>query len=287
MSDGDLQQEYSFSDVGLTNHWSNLFEDRGARVAAISDADILAWIDTDNYSELSRRLVAADFEGFIPDLAGLEQGAAAFDDEGHARDGSRWVAFNYKPMPSTFWPTNGSTDDVMIRLPEVFSSDAAGNYSRDVYKANLAILEANIKELAQVTVNAVDERAFERDLDGDGQLGMAARIVRTEDFVGAASGYFYQPSLYPLGTEFLHTVRYVAVDETGKIGVSTRMKEVRYMHKSYMPPRHQLEQLYREGGTRRTKGTCPAISIGVSPAWTTSWAGSLKASWWHGRGVCA
>lgn len=257
MTDGELQKEYSFSDVGMTNHWLNLFEDRSARVAEISDAEILAWIASDNYSELAPRLEEAGFEGWIPDLEGLERGAAAFDEEGFARDGSRWVAFNYKPMPSTFWPTNGSTDDVMIRLPEVFSSDARGEYSRDIYKANLAILEANLKGFPEMTVNAVDESAIGADIDGDGQLGIAGRVTLTEDFVGAAAGYFFQLSLYPLGTEFLHTVRYVGIDESNKISVSSRMKEVRYMRKSYMPPQHQLEQLYREEGYEKDQGYLP------------------------------
>ena len=131
-NDRSLQEAYAFSDVGLTNHWTNLFEDRSARVAAISDAEILDWIDDDNYSELAGRLQAAGWGDdaypgwdsadpavygtpWLPDLANLQDGAAAFDVNGLALDGSWWVAFNYKPLPSTFWPTNGSTDDVMIR----------------------------------------------------------------------------------------------------------------------------------------------------------------------------
>ena len=47
-----------------------------------------------------------------------------FDDEGfdHAPDGTPtgWRAFAYMPLPSTFWPANGSTDDVLIRLPEAY-----------------------------------------------------------------------------------------------------------------------------------------------------------------------
>ena len=61
MNDGDLQQAYSFSDVGLQNHWKNLFEDRTERVKAISDDEILNYISGDNYSELPSRLRAAEF----------------------------------------------------------------------------------------------------------------------------------------------------------------------------------------------------------------------------------
>jgi hypothetical protein len=35
------------------------------------------------------------------------------------------------------------------------------------------------------------------------------------------------------------------------------MKEVRYMRKSYMPPRHQLDQLYREEGYEKDQGYLP------------------------------
>ncbi|MDT8437702.1 MAG: hypothetical protein RQ729_01680 [Wenzhouxiangellaceae bacterium] len=231
MADGELQLAYSFSDVGMTNHWNNLFEDRSAQVAAIADEDILAWIAQDNYSELAPRLRAAGFEGWIPDLDGLEQGAEAFDEHGFARDGSHWVAFNYKPLPSTFWPTNGSTDDVMIRLSEPFRSNPQGEYVADIYRANLAIVEANIKQLDAISTLPVDERRVGRDLDGDGNLSVVEEIRVLDRYVGAAADAFKQPTLYPKGTEFLHTVRYVAFDDNGHVVPSTRMKEVRYMKK--------------------------------------------------------
>jgi hypothetical protein len=257
MNDADLQLAYSFSDVGTTNHWLNLFEDRSARVAAISDAEILAWVDSDNYSELPERLEAAGFAGYVPDLTGLALGAAAFDAEGFALDGSGWVAFNYKPLPSTFWPTNGSTDDVMIRLPEAYRQAAGGTPSRDAYRANLAILEATVKGLATIDTRPVDEAVVAADLDGDGVLGTATRISRVSRFVGAASGHLLLPPLYPVGTEFLHTVRYVGVGADGAIGVSRRMKEVRYMRKSSIVPLAQLAELYREEGYAKDAGYLP------------------------------
>ena len=58
--------------------------------------------------------------GEVTEIKNLHLGAEAFESNGIAKDGSGWVAFNYKPLPSTFWPTNGSTDDVMIRLSEKF-----------------------------------------------------------------------------------------------------------------------------------------------------------------------
>lgn len=272
LNDGDLQIAYSFSEVGATNHWRNLFEDRSERVAKISDADILAWIAQDNYSELPARLRAAGFKGWIPDLRDLQRGAAAFDSEGFAKDGSHWVAFNYKPFPSTFWPTNGSTDDVMIRLPEAYRSrtesknSGAGNYSRDVYRANLAIVEAAIKGLDSIATLPIDERAVGDDLDGDGKLGSARRIAKVTGYVGAAKGFFFDRHVYPQGTEFLHTVRYVGVDgkggvdEKGAIGVPPRMKEVRYMLKAQSMTRQALAELYREEGYEKEQGFMPGYT---------------------------
>ena len=263
MNDGDLQLAYSFSDVGMTNHWRNLFEERSASVAAISDAEILEWIAEDNYSELAGRLEAAGFQGWIPDLENLHLGAAAFDDEGFARDGSDWVAFSYKPLPSTFWPTNGSTDDVMIRLPEVFRSTADGEYSRDVYKANLAIVEANIKGQREISTLPINERKVGVDLDGDGTLRRVESITAVDSFVGAAAAEFLDTYLYPEGTEFLHTVRYIGIGDDGSIGVSMRMKEVRYMRKSVAYRKSVYARGYQLEGFAKDAGSLPRyISLG-------------------------
>lgn len=254
MNDADLQSAYSFSDLGMTNHWQNLFEDRTERVAAITDEEVLGYINQNNYAELPGRLQEVDFKGWIPDLRDLHLGAEAFDDEGFAKDGSHWVAFDYKPMPSTFWPTNGSTDDVMIRLPEPLRTDAGGKYSRDVYKANLAIVEAIIKGASSMSCLPVDEKKIGKDLDGDGLLGLAVEVTDVSVFVGAGEDYWKEDSTYPQGTEFLHTVRYVGLDENGEIGISTRMKEVRYMSKkqAFAKPvyarKYQLEGYDKEAG---------------------------------------
>lgn len=257
MDDGILQQEYQFSDVGLSNHWQNLFEDRSARVAAIDDEEILAWIDNDNYSALAPRLRAAGFKGWIPDLSNLQSGAEAFDGNGMARDGTGWVAFNYKPMPSTFWPTNGSTDDVMIRLAPEMRQTADGVESEDVYLANLAIVEANIKGMQEISTRPLNEKIIGVDLDGDGVLGTATTIRNTDHYVGAAAQWFKQEWLYPLGTEFLHTVRYVGISDDGGIEVSRRMKEVRYMRKRYVLPQFALDNAYREEAWAKADGYLP------------------------------
>ncbi len=257
MNDGELQKDYSFSDLGLTNHWHNLFEDRSERVAAMSDEQILAYIKQDNYSELPSRLQSAGFEGWIPDLADLQKGREAFDDNGFAKDGSQWVAFNYKPLPSTFWPTNGSTDDVMIRLSAEFRTDAKGNPSHEIYMGNLAILEAKIKGLDRITCPPINEAAVNVDLDGDGKLGTANEIVKLDSWLGAAAGSFLDTHLYPQNTEFLHTVRYVGVRNDGTIGVSTRMKEVRYLKKNRAYSKPVYARRYQEESFEKDAGNLP------------------------------
>jgi hypothetical protein len=261
MNDGELQVEYAFSDVGMTNHWENLFEDRTAAIAAISDEEILDWIDDDNYSALAPALQKAGFEGWIPDLAKLELGAAAFDQHGFAKDGSHWVAFNYKPFPSTFWPTNGSTDDVMIRLPAAFRSDADGNHSADVYRANLAIVEATVKGLPEISALPFDEARVGKDLDGDGRLGRATRVTKLDAYVGAAAKEYLDTYLYPKGTEFLHTVRYVGLGADGSIVPSKRMKEVRYMRKWTAFSKRTYARHYELGGFEKEAGALPRPTL--------------------------
>lgn len=258
MNDGGLQVAYSFSDVGLKNHWNNLFEDRSEAVEKISDKEILEWVAEDNYSDLAPRLKSAKFEGWIPDLKNLQLGKDAFDEYGFAKDGSLWVAFNYKPLPSTFWPTNGATDDVMIRLGEEFRVDSNGKFSLDVYRANLAIVEASIKGLNEISTLAVDERSVGKDLNGDSKLDVVSHISDVSAYVGGASKVWLEPTVYPAGTEFLHTVRYLGINQNkngeAEIGVSTRIKEVRYMRKWRAYPKqvyarqYELESFEKEAG---------------------------------------
>ena len=254
MGDGGLQSEYAFSDLGERNHWLNLFEDRSAAVASITDQEAIDYIHMDNYSTLIEQLKSSpDWSGPIPALENLHLGPAAFDPQGFALDGSHWVAFNYKPMPSTFWPTNGSTDDVMVRLPAAFREQCCNgsSYSRDTYIANLAILEMAIQDLISVTVPPIDENAFCTDLNGDNQLGIVSEILRPTHYVGNASATPVTPMLYPEGTEFLHTVRYVGIDSQGNITLPPRMKEVRYMRKHHFFTPAELVSLY--GNERQEK----------------------------------
>ena len=257
MNDDDLQSAYSFSDVGMTNHWHNLFEDRSAAVDAIDDDEILRWVAEDNYSMLATRLDAANFEGWIPDLKNLHLADSAFDEEGFALDGSQWVAFNYKPFPSTFWPTNGSTDDVMIRLPGAFRTTTEGSYSRQVYQANLAIVEANIKGLAAISTPPLDERRVGADLNGDGKHGVVEVITAVNRYVGAAKGVYLGAFLYPEGAEFLHTVRYLGIAANGDIVPAKRMKEVRYMRKWVAYRKVVYERSYQLEAFEKELGNLP------------------------------
>lgn len=246
MDDQRLQVEYDFADVALRNHWTGLFVDRRPLIEAISDDQVLAYIRNENYSALAARLQAAGWKGYVPRLRGLENAAAAFDDSGLARDGSGWVAFNYKPLPSTFWPTNGSTDDVMIRLPERFRQTAQGQADERIYFLNLALVEIAIKDLAQIPIAPADERALGVDLDGDGRLETQVQVLaRKEHYLGGAANDPVPPFLYPQGTEFLHTVRYIDHREGEGIAPASRMKELRYMRKHTLLSPEEVKQRYR------------------------------------------
>lgn len=230
MDDGALQEAYDFSDAGLVNHWRNLFVDRTAQIAKVSDAEILDYINQDNYSDLAPSLRARNWQGWVPDITDYHKGAEAFDEHGFARDGSGWVAFNYKPQPSTFWPSNGSTDDVLIRLPEPFRT-INGNMSNDVYMANLALLEIAFQDLEETTVPVIDEAVIGIDLNRDGTLGKSTLVRRRDSYVGDAASTALNRMRYPEGTEFAHSVRYVGVDGDA-ITTPHRMKELRYMRKT-------------------------------------------------------
>ena len=250
INDGALQGSYNFSEVGVTNHWVNLFVDRTDWVSSISDATILRYVETENYSRLAERLRTSSFQGFVPDLAQYELGALAFDARGLARDGSGWVAFNYKPFPGTFWPTNGSTDDVVIRLPQAFR-ELDGQFHADTYYVNLSLLELNLKGLKQLVLWEVDETSLGADLDANGVLGKTRHIQRRSHYVGDAKNVALEFEQFPTGTELLHSVRYLGVDSKGRVVLPKRMKELRYMRKVNTLSREVLRSRY--DGERKEK----------------------------------
>lgn len=269
LDDGDLQLSYSFPGAALKNPWTNLFEDRSMRVAAISDEQILDYVRTNNYLAEDGTIILADllnhlpknwdlgkdgtWDGYIPDSY------YSFDTEGFDRDPkgnyTGWRAFGYYPFLGTFWPTNGSTDDVMIRLGEPFRQNEQGDFDLKMYKLNLAIVEAVIKR-SDVAIEAVDETVFQVDIDKDGAFGEASLIKydwaptkgRTMSFVGKArqlqeAGELHlSAGLYPVGTEFLHSVRYIDPQADGDIALGARMKELRYAKKHTRYKYFELEQ---------------------------------------------
>jgi len=257
VNDAGLQTVYAMPAFAQKNNWSNLFVDRRKQIAAIPDAQILEYVRQDNYHDedgaitlarvLTGKLPAGwdadgdgQWGGYVPDVW------FRFDDEGfdHAPSGdySGWRAFAYAPFPGTFWPTNGSADDVLIRLAPALRQDSGGHFDVATYKVNLAIVQAMIQR-RDVPIDPVDERRFGVDLDRDGQLDTASHVTyrwaptKGEDmrYVGRAGALqdagrlHLAAGLYPEGTEFLHTVRYLdpVGGEVG-IGMSARMKEVRY-----------------------------------------------------------
>lgn len=237
MSDAELQEAYAFSEAGKTNHWSNLFssQERLALAAAIGDQQILQYIREDNYSPLRAALARREhYLGWRPDVDLM----GGFDKDGFARDGSGWRAFRFKPFPGTFWPTNGSTDDILIRLPAAFRQDAEARPSREIYKINLAILEQAMShddrlgnDALRRRVEPLSEIAAGLDLDGDGSLEPSVEhmLGLPAHYVGGAAQIEVHRYRYPLGTEFLHSVRYVDPDAPNLM--STRLKELRYAAK--------------------------------------------------------
>ena len=269
VNDDELQLAYSFPLVAEKNPWTNLFRDRSAEVAAISDQDILTYIRKSNYLDANGRITPAErlahlpaawdyngdgrWQGFVPD-AWFNFDAEGFD-RTPAGKLTGWRVFAYQPFLGTFWPTNGSTDDVLIRLPEMFRRDTEGRPDPAVYNTNLAIVEAMIRE-ADVPIAPADEAALGGvDLDKDGTVG-TARLIKYDWaplqqrymwYVGQAlaaqrAGEVHLAAgLYPEGTEFLHTVRYIDPDPNGANRLSARIKEVRYARKRFWMNYGRLE----------------------------------------------
>ncbi len=190
--------------------------------------EILEWVREDNYTPLRRALeTRQDYPGWIPDL----DFDAGFDERGFARDGSGWRAVRYKPFPGTFWPTNGSLDDVFIRLPPKFRRDAEGRDSREVYERNLAILE-------------------------DAIARPGAELP--ERYVGQAAEIPVRRYVYPGGTEFLHSVRYLDPDAPN--GMARRMKELRYSRKVQELDDWAILRAYEHEHEEKDEGALPVYT---------------------------
>ena len=307
LDDGDVQLSYAFPGIDgqtLANPWTNLFKDRTAALARIDEAMIKQWVRQDNYLAQGRPTLAATlttalptrwdvdgngrWDGYVPDAY------FRFDEAGYdlAPDGDRtgWRAFAYAPFLGTFWPTNGSTDDVLIRLPAAMQESESGARSAVVYDVNLAIVTALIQRRDVALASAVDERTLNVDLDKDGQLGQARQVRfdwaplqgKTMSYVGrarleqAAGRLHLAAGLYPEGTEFLHSVRYIDVTDAGEIQMAPRMKELRYARKrswySYSDLREMALKEIREKDIwpERTRQFAGNAEVGLSngQGWT-------------------
>lgn len=256
LNDVDVQLTYSFPESGLVNNWSNIYKDRTADIAAISDHEMLSYVREGNYfSENGGIILAAklatppaewdrngdgQWGGYVPD-AWFNFDTKGFDIAPNG-EYSGWRVFAYYPFPGTFMPTNGSTDDVMMRLPTMFRQLADGTFDVQTYIVNFAIVEAMMKE-QDIVIDEVDEARWGVDLDKNGVIGMTSRIVyewapkeqRLMSYVGAAKAAFdagtikMAARMFPVGTEFLHSVRYIDIDDsTGSTRMASRMKELRY-----------------------------------------------------------
>jgi hypothetical protein len=272
INDLAVQAEYSLPAVATQNPWKNLFADRRAEVEAMADADILAYIRQANYRDADGQIILTEKLDNLPaewDLDGdltwngyRPDAYFEFDDQGfdHAPDGqfTGWRAFAYYPFLGTFWPTNGSTDDVLIRLAPALRQNIAGEFDATVYALNLAIVEAMAKR-RDVAILPTDETRYGVDLDKDGTLGRATHIRydwapndgRDMTYVGQAQqlqqagDLHLAAGLFPEGTEFLHSVRYLDPQDNGDIALAPHLKELRYARKGSWYTYTDLRQMAR------------------------------------------
>ncbi|WP_102796805.1 hypothetical protein [Bowmanella denitrificans] len=326
LNDTDVQQEYSFPEKALLNPWLNLFKDRRAQIANITDEDILSYVRQNNYLNsdgsirLSQRLKEqatrfdqdgnGRWDGYMPDSY------FNFDQQGFDRspDGgyTGWRSYAYYPMPGSFMPTNGSTDDVSIRLADLLQQNEQGQFDLSVYKINLAIVEAMILE-QDVVIEAADETKLKVDLDKDGKLG-TARLVKYDwapleqrhmSYVGKArlaqqAGKLHiAAKLFPEGTEFLHSVRYLDINDQ-QVSMAPRMKELRYARKDQWLNYYQLEVIVADeikerhdfpSRTKLLRGNAEQ-GVQVAQGWTyqgfiEDQRGELRPQTFEEHGTCA
>ena len=261
VNDEDLQVNLKLPVPGAHNPWTNLLSAPLGHASPSSDEAVLQYVRQSNYFDADGRVALArvlekppsawdgngngHWDGFVPDVE------FAFDDRGfdHRPDGTvtGWRAFAYYPFVGTFFPTNGSADDVLIRLDPALREDDAGGFDAVAYSVNFAVVEALVRR-ADVAIDPVDEASLGVDLDLDGRLGRATRVAFDDardgrggtrmGYVGRAralqkGGQFpIAPGLFPLHTEFFHTVRYLDVGPDGVVTMAPRMKEVRYARKA-------------------------------------------------------
>lgn len=280
LDDSNLQEAYAFSEVATANHWTNLFVDRRPFIASVPDDDMLAYVRADNYGPLRTAMAAlpASYHGFRPDLD-LSRG---FADDGFARDGSRWRAVRFQPFVGAFWPTNGSTSDVFVRLPVAFAVDASGAPSRAIHRLNLSLVEAALAveddagRHVDREVEPVDERLLDFDLDGDGAVRAGTTRIRRlpPHYAGAAAHVAVVAQAYPPGTELLHSVRYL--DPDAPTLMAARMKELRYMKKIAELDAWGRQRAYDDEADDKAAGKLPVYQGDVEVGFVTPFGWQLQ-----------
>src|SRR5262249_7020872 len=150
VDDADLQLAFTLPGASVANAWRNVFSPPVTRAPRATDAEVLAHVRGSNYFDdaggitLLRRLAALPkswdgdgdgrWTGYKPDAW------FRFDEHGydHAPGGqpTGWRAFAYAPFLG-FFPTNGSTDDVLIRLDPALQQDTSGRPDPTIYEINL------------------------------------------------------------------------------------------------------------------------------------------------------
>ena len=197
----------------------------------------------------------------MPDLD-LERG---FDEHGFARDGSGWRALRYKPFPGTFWPTNGSTDDVFVRLPAGVPQRPARH--ADSRRSIAPTLRSSKRRSSPIRWPSAKPSSEKSSRSTNAQVASistatagseSATVVRglPAHYVGAANAITVTAAVYPRGTEFLHSVRYV--DPDVRSGLSRRMKELRYSRKVKELDRWGIVRAYEREHNEKDEGNLPA-----------------------------
>jgi len=288
-SQPENQLSYAFPSVRRTakvrNDWSNLFQDRSATVLAIPDEEVLSYVRQDNYHDasgqidLTQRLTQlpkrwdvngdGQWNGYVPDAA-FQFNERGFDQDARGQQ-TGWRSFAYVPFPGAFMPTNGSFDDVLIRLPEAFRQREDGMFDAQIYTVNLAIVESLVRR-SDIAIDAIDEQPLQVDLDRNGKLGNATRVAydwaplekRFMSYVGRArveqqaNRVHAAAGLFPEGTEFLHSVRYLDVSKDGEAQPAARMKELRYARKKRWVTYSDLrQQAFLEGKEKSLSPDAP------------------------------
>jgi hypothetical protein len=208
------------------------------------------------------------WDGFVPD-AYFRFDASGYDLRPDGTD-SGWRAIAYRPLPGAFFPSNGSIGDVLMRLDAPLRQRTDGSFDRQISDLNFAIVEALITR-HDVAIAPTDEAALNSDLDLDGQLAIAHQITFRDHgmhYVGRATTAKLEPGLYPLNTEFLHSLRYLDVQH-GRVTMAPRMKELRYAKKArWFSPAELHEHVDAE-----------AVELAESAT------GALEIRWQFDRGV--